>query len=99
MRKLMSTIRIIGNIFRNRTQSAWSRSYVYLPVALFLGSARFVSTSGSCQMSGLKEGETVHAAHITEVHNVPMSVILRPIPSVLDEKKVLSLMETLQVLN
>ena len=98
MRKLMSTIGIIGNIFRNRTQSSWSRSYVYLPVALFLGSARFVSGS-SCQMSGLKEGETVHAAHITEVHNVPMSVILRPIPSVLDENKVLSLMETLQVLN
>ncbi|XP_076455602.1 sulfiredoxin-1-like [Babylonia areolata] len=39
---------------------------------------------------------SIHAAHITEVHNVPMRVLIRPIPSVLDENKVLSLMETIQ---
>ncbi|KAH8304622.1 hypothetical protein KR018_003717 [Drosophila ironensis] len=39
---------------------------------------------------------TVHSAGIAEIHNVPMAVIQRPIPSVLDEQKVLSLMETIQ---
>lgn len=40
---------------------------------------------------------SVHSAGVDEVHNVPMSVIKRPIPPVLDEKKVESLMETIQV--
>ncbi|XP_017111674.1 putative sulfiredoxin isoform X1 [Drosophila elegans] len=39
---------------------------------------------------------TIHSAGIAEIHNVPMSVIQRPIPSVLDEKKVESLMETIK---
>ncbi|EDV99903.1 GH12141 [Drosophila grimshawi] len=38
---------------------------------------------------------TIHSAGIAEVHNVPMSVIKRPIPSVLDEPKVQSLMATI----
>ncbi|XP_005095283.1 uncharacterized protein LOC101845679 [Aplysia californica] len=46
--------------------------------------------------SGLPKDLSVHAAHITEVHNVPMKVLIRPFPSVLDEDKVLSLMETIQ---
>lgn len=40
---------------------------------------------------------SVHSAGVDEVHNVPMSVIKRPIPPVLDDNKVLSLMETIQV--
>nr|XP_016939049.1 putative sulfiredoxin isoform X1 [Drosophila suzukii] len=39
---------------------------------------------------------TIHSAGIGEIHMVPMSVIQRPIPSVLDEKKVQSLMETIK---
>ncbi|PIK35300.1 hypothetical protein BSL78_27875 [Apostichopus japonicus] len=39
---------------------------------------------------------SIHSSQITEVHNVPMRVITRPIPPVLDEEKVLSLMETIQ---
>ncbi|XP_039496798.1 putative sulfiredoxin isoform X1 [Drosophila santomea] len=39
---------------------------------------------------------TVHSAGIDETHLVPMSVIQRPIPSVLDEQKVQSLMETIK---
>ncbi|XP_017851836.1 putative sulfiredoxin isoform X2 [Drosophila busckii] len=38
---------------------------------------------------------TVHSAGIAEVHDVPMEVIKRPIPSVLDELKVQSLMTTI----
>lgn len=48
--------------------------------------------------SQLPDHISVHAAHITEVHNVPMRVLIRPIPSVLDETKVASLMETIQVM-
>ncbi|XP_001355181.1 putative sulfiredoxin [Drosophila pseudoobscura] len=39
---------------------------------------------------------TVHSAGISEVHHVPMSVIKRPIPSILDEQKVISLMDTIK---
>ena len=47
--------------------------------------------------NGLPPNRSVHAAHIEEIHQVPMRVIIRPLPSVLDESKVLSLMETIQV--
>lgn len=40
---------------------------------------------------------SVHSAYVTEVHDVPMSVIIRPFIPELDEKKVESLMETIQV--
>ncbi|KAM7346713.1 sulfiredoxin [Cochliomyia hominivorax] len=39
---------------------------------------------------------SVHSAGIDEIHMVPMSVIHRPIPPVLDEEKVKSLMETIK---
>ncbi|CAG5134413.1 unnamed protein product [Candidula unifasciata] len=54
------------------------------------------SVEGDVFCSQLPEHMSVHAAHITEVHNVPMKVLIRPIPSVLDEVKVSSLMETIQ---
>ncbi|GFS23187.1 sulfiredoxin [Elysia marginata] len=44
----------------------------------------------------LPEHLSVQAAHIHEIHNVPMRVLIRPFPSVLDEKKVKSLMETIE---
>ena len=40
--------------------------------------------------------QSVHAAHISEVHMVPLSVIVRPIPPVLDDVKVQSLMQTIR---
>lgn len=47
----------------------------------------------TCNMSS----KSVHSAAITEVHMIPISVIHRPIPSVLDEEKVQSLMNTIKV--
>lgn len=41
------------------------------------------------------EMTSIHAAYIDEVHDMPMSVIIRPFPPEVDEKKVLSLMDTL----
>ncbi|GAB1600772.1 hypothetical protein Ahia01_000355300 [Argonauta hians] len=40
--------------------------------------------------------DTIHDAHITNVHDVPMEIIQRPILPVLDQKKVESLMETIK---
>lgn len=42
------------------------------------------------------ENRSIHSDNIEEVHNVPMDVIIRPIPPVLDEQKVQSLMNTLK---
>ncbi|XP_072015457.1 sulfiredoxin-1-like [Amphiura filiformis] len=39
---------------------------------------------------------SIHGAHIAEVHDVPIEVLIRPLPSELDENKVKSLMETIQ---
>ncbi|XP_013185381.2 sulfiredoxin-1 [Amyelois transitella] len=39
---------------------------------------------------------SIHSAYKEEVHDVPMSVIMRPFKPELDEKKVRSLMETIE---
>ncbi|XP_058832210.1 putative sulfiredoxin isoform X2 [Topomyia yanbarensis] len=39
---------------------------------------------------------SIHSAGIAEIHEMPMAVINRPIPSVLDNAKVQSLMESIQ---
>lgn len=45
-----------------------------------------------------KDNRSIHSSNIEEVHNVPMQVIIRPIPPVLDELKVQSLMKTIKVI-
>lgn len=39
---------------------------------------------------------SIHADHISEIHEVPFNVLIRPFVSVLEEDKVQSLMETLK---
>lgn len=39
---------------------------------------------------------SIHGDHVTEVHNVPMSVLIRPFGSELDEEKVKNMMEVLE---
>uniref|UniRef100_A0A8D0FGK7 Sulfiredoxin-1 n=1 Tax=Strix occidentalis caurina TaxID=311401 RepID=A0A8D0FGK7_STROC len=39
---------------------------------------------------------SIHTQHISAVHNVPMRVLIRPIPAKLEPEKVLSLVQTLQ---
>jgi len=41
--------------------------------------------------------KSIHSSHINDIYEVPMDVIIRPIPPVLDEAKVKSLMETIGV--
>lgn len=45
------------------------------------------------------DNRSIHSSNIEEVHNVPMQVIIRPIPPVLDELKVQSLMKTIKVIS
>ena len=62
-----------------------------------MSSASHTDGEPNSSASSLHKDLSIHAAHISEVHNVPMRVLTRPIPSVLDEHKVLSLMETIRV--
>ncbi|XP_055371176.1 sulfiredoxin-1 isoform X3 [Condylostylus longicornis] len=48
------------------------------------------------KVRNMSSDRTIHTALIEETHNVPMSVIIRPIPPVLDDKKVQSLMDTIR---
>lgn len=56
-----------------------------------------MSTQSSAADVKNSDNRSIHSDSIEEVHNVPMHVIVRPIPSVLDELKVQSLMNTIKV--
>lgn len=43
------------------------------------------------------EPTSIHSALIDEIYDIPMKEIIRPLLSVLDENKVESMMETIQV--
>lgn len=57
-----------------------------------------MSTGADREPCGSGDQRSIHSDNIDEVHNVPMDVITRPLPSVLDELKVQSLMETIKVI-
>lgn len=42
---------------------------------------------------------SIHTDGISEIHEVPLKEILRPLQSQVDEEKVQSIMKTLQVIN
>jgi hypothetical protein len=47
--------------------------------------------------SNIEDITSIHAGLIEEVHDVPMTVLIRPFPLEVDEDKVHSIMKTLQV--
>lgn len=55
-----------------------------------------MSTKASADFNN-SDIRSIHSNNIEEVHNVRMDVIIRPIPPVLDELKVQSLMKTIKV--
>lgn len=57
-----------------------------------------MSTLANSDLCRESDNRSIHSDNIEEVHNVPMDVITRPIPSVLDELKVQSLMKTIKVI-
>lgn len=59
---------------------------------------RQFALSSQHSMGSLKnENRSIHSDNVEEVHNIPMDVIIRPIPPVLEEEKVQSLMDTIKV--
>nr|XP_020493594.1 sulfiredoxin-1 [Labrus bergylta]XP_020493601.1 sulfiredoxin-1 [Labrus bergylta] len=56
----------------------------------------FVSSCRNMTSESIQSGQSIHSDNIKEVHHVPMDVIIRPIPPVLDELKVQSLMNTIK---
>ena len=67
------------------------------PSLLFLKRLLAVCFLSKPLIRAMATGSSVHSAGIAEVHQVPISVINRPIPPVLEEDKVKSLMKTIQV--
>ncbi|XP_038046585.1 sulfiredoxin-1-like isoform X1 [Patiria miniata] len=58
-----------------------------------------MATDGPAEMGTSEdhdEGTSIHAGHIDKIHEVPIRHLIRPLPSVLDDDKVLSLMETIK---
>ncbi|KAM9218984.1 sulfiredoxin-1 [Leptosomus discolor] len=51
---------------------------------------------GQVPAAAMAEGRSIHTQHISAVHDVPMRVLIRPIPAELEPAKVQSLVETLQ---
>ncbi|XP_060913826.1 sulfiredoxin-1 [Labrus mixtus] len=56
----------------------------------------FVSSCRNMSSESIQSGQSIHSDNIKEVHHVPMDVVIRPIPPVLDELKVQSLMNTIK---
>jgi uncharacterized ParB-like nuclease family protein len=55
-----------------------------------------VSTSKVLE-SNTEDITSIHAGLIEEIHDIPMTVLIRPFPLEVDEAKVHSIMKTLQV--
>ncbi|XP_015737487.1 sulfiredoxin-1 [Coturnix japonica] len=55
-----------------------------------------VAEVAMAEQEGNGDTGSIHTQHIAAVHNVPISVLIRPIPSVLEPEKVRSLVRTLQ---
>lgn len=60
---------------------------------------RNVSMSTQCgaETGNNCDNRSIHSDGVEEVHNVPLNVIIRPIPPVLDELKVQSVMDAIKV--
>ncbi|KAK9515066.1 hypothetical protein VZT92_025737 [Zoarces viviparus] len=59
-------------------------------------SSRVNMSVTSTQCDAKNNNRSIHSDSVEEVHNVPMHVIIRPIPPVLDELKVQSIMNTIK---
>ncbi|CAM5152354.1 unnamed protein product [Eretmochelys imbricata] len=62
--------------------------------ALDRGWATAMASTGPAEED--QGNRSIHSDNIPTIHNVPMRVLIRPIPSVLQESKVTSLMKTIQ---
>ncbi|XP_056130859.1 sulfiredoxin-1 [Lampris incognitus] len=63
--------------------------------SVLLNGRSSVPRRGGMEVQGEDDG-SVRSDGVTQVHDIPMQVVVRPIPPVLDERKVQSLMKTLE---
>ncbi|XP_037539843.1 sulfiredoxin-1 [Nematolebias whitei] len=73
----------------------WQRNKTQLN-QVFRTSRNMSKTSSERDVTDGKESTSIHSDSIEEVHNVPVQVLIRPFPPVLDELKVQSLMDTIK---
>lgn len=66
-------------------------------IVLSRGQTSIMSTQSGATGDRNPDNRSIHSGNVEEVHNVPMQVIVRPIPPVLDELKVQNLMKTITV--
>lgn len=100
-RQITRKCRLIHN---NNTNSGFMFRFLRDPVTRVKTNAlSCVQNSIMSTQSGAtgdkNDNRSIHSSNIEEVHNVPMQVIIRPIPPVLDELKVQSLMKTIKVIS
>lgn len=57
-----------------------------------------MSAQSAAETGKNSDNRSVHSDNVEEVHNVPLNVLIRPIPPVLDELKVQSLIDTIKVI-
>lgn len=57
----------------------------------------FIRTVVNCSRRMSASNRSIHSSHIDEIHQIPIEIVNRPIPPVLDQQKVQSLMETFKV--
>ena len=46
----------------------------------------------------MNDNQSIHSSLLSDIYDIPIDVIIRPIPSELDESKVESLMQTIEVI-
>ncbi|KAJ8369878.1 hypothetical protein SKAU_G00099060 [Synaphobranchus kaupii] len=57
---------------------------------------KFASNKRTIMDNDKNKSVSIHSDNIDEIHNIPVDVIIRPIPPVLNEQKVRSLMNTIK---
>lgn len=73
------------------------RAYVSAAKSFASVQLRSLYTTSRMAAEQNKGRPSIHSSHIAEIHKVPIGFIKRPIPPLLDEAKVESLMQTYKV--
>jgi len=96
---MMMTHSFFSSSFRNNNLIK-RENFIMLTKIIYLNlfsTTLLPSIYSTIKMSSSSSSSSIHSASINEIYNIPMKDISRPLPSILDEKKVQSLMETIQV--
>ena len=92
VRPITKNLNVILSQFQ-RVSSAYSTGFLSASLN------KMADEMGTNEKGSSEKGTaSIHAGHIAEIHNVPIKHLIRPLPSELDEPKVISLMETIKVL-